>query len=331
MTTVFSGIQPTQAPQLGNYLGALRWWVDLQRGHDAFYCVVDLHALTVPRDRAELAPATLTTATLLLAAGLDPDTCTLFAQSHVPAHAQLAWLMECTAGTGEMQRMTQWKDKSAKGGTDAARVGLLTYPALMAADILLYQADLVPVGDDQRQHLELTRTLAERFNTRYGPVFTIPDAVIPPKGAGARVMDLQNPVAKMSKSAENHNGTLFLLDDPATITRKLRRAVTDTDGVVAYDPVAKPGVSNLLELLAVITGRAPGEVAGGYSTYARLKDDAAAAVVELVEPIQARFRDLAADPSQVAKVLAVGAERARATAAPTLAAAYEAIGLLAPG
>jgi tryptophanyl-tRNA synthetase len=333
VTTVFSGIQPTQAPQLGNYLGALRWWVDLQAGNDAFYCVVDLHALTVPRDRQELAPATITMATLLLAAGLDPENCTLFAQSHVPAHAQLTWLMESTASYGEMLRMTQWKDKSGKGGADAARVSLLTYPALMAADILLYQTDRVPVGDDQRQHLELTRNLAERFNTRYGQVFTIPDAVIPPRGAGARVMDLQYPTAKMSKSAENHNGTIFLLDDPATITRKIGRAVTDTDtgdDAVRYDPATKPGVSNLLELLAITTGRIPAEVAEGYSQYGPLKVDTAAAVVALVEPIQRRYHELAADPTHVAKILAIGAARAREVAAPTLSAAYEAIGLLPP-
>jgi tryptophanyl-tRNA synthetase len=330
VTTVLSGIQPTEAPQLGNYLGALRWWVDFQHDNDAFYCVVDLHALTVPREPGELAPATVTMATLLLAAGLDPESCTLFAQSHVPAHTQLTWLMESTASYGEMLRMTQWKDKSGKGGAEAARISLLTYPALMAADILLYQTDRVPVGDDQRQHLELTRNLAERFNTRYGQVFTIPDAVIPPKGAGARVMDLQNPTAKMSKSAENHNGTIFLLDDPATITRKIGRAVTDNDNTVQYDPVAKPGVSNLLELLAITTDRTPVEVAEGYSQYGPLKVDTAAAVIALIEPIQKRYRELAADPSYVTKVLAVGAARAREVAAPTLAAAYQAIGLLPP-
>jgi tryptophanyl-tRNA synthetase len=229
-----------------------------------------------------------------------------------------------------MLRMTQWKDKSGKGGAEAARISLLTYPALMAADILLYQTDRVPVGDDQRQHLELTRNLAERFNTRYGQVFTIPDAVIPPKGAGARVMDLQNPTAKMSKSAENHNGTIFLLDDPATITRKIGRAVTDTEGEVRYDPAAKPGVSNLLELLAITTDRTPVEVAEGYSQYGPLKADTAAAVIALIEPIQKRYHELAGDPSYVTKVLAMGAARAREVAAPTLAAAYQAIGLLPP-
>ncbi|MBO0693538.1 MAG: tryptophan--tRNA ligase [Acidimicrobiaceae bacterium] len=331
VTTVFSGIQPTQEPQLGNYLGALRWWVDLQDGNNAFYCVVDLHALTVPRDSGELGPATVTMATMLLALGLDPERCTLFAQSHVPAHTQLAWLLECTASYGEMLRMTQWKDKSAKGGADAARFGLLAYPALMAADILLYQADQVPVGDDQRQHLELTRNLAERFNARYGETFVVPDAVIPTRAAGARVMDLQEPTKKMSKSAENTMGTLFLLDDPATITRKIRRAVTDTEGSVHYDPDAKPGVSNLLDLLAIATDRSPAEVASGYSQYGPLKTDTADAVVEMLAPIQARFHELASDPGAVAKVLAAGAERAREVAAPTLTAACEAMGLVAPG
>lgn len=333
VTTVFSGIQPTQEPQLGNYLGALRWWVDLQHGNDAYYCVVDLHALTVPRDPAELREATVTMATVLLAAGLDPDSCTLFAQSQVPAHTQLAWLLECTASYGEMLRMTQWKDKSAKGGADAARFGLLAYPALMAADILLYRADQVPVGDDQRQHLELTRNLAERFNTRYGQTFVVPDAVIPTRAAGARVMDLQEPTRKMSKSAENAMGTLFLLDEPATITRKIRRAVTDTEtgeGSVRYDPEAKPGVSNLLDLLAIATDRSPLEVAEGYTQYGPLKADTAEAVVEMLAPIQARFHELASDPGAVAKLLAAGAERAREAAASTLAAAFEAMGLAAP-
>ncbi|MCL2394021.1 MAG: tryptophan--tRNA ligase, partial [Acidimicrobiaceae bacterium] len=333
MTTVLSGIQPTQEPQLGNYLGALRWWVDLQHGNDAYYFVVDLHALTVPRDPAELRSSTTTMATMLLALGLDPDTCTLFVQSHVPAHAQLAWLLECTASYGEMNRMTQWKDKSAKGGADASRFGLLAYPALQAADILLYRTDRVPVGEDQRQHLELARNLAERFNARYGETFVVPDAVIPPRSGGARIMDLQEPTKKMSKSAENTMGTLFLLDDPATITRKIRRAVTDTEtgpGSVRYDPERKPGVSNLLDLLAICTGKTPAEVASGYRQYGPLKADTADAVIELLAPIQARYHDLASDPGAVAKVLAAGAEHAREVAAPTLAAAYEAIGLMAP-
>jgi tryptophanyl-tRNA synthetase len=333
VTTVLSGIQPTGQPQLGNYLGALRWWVDFQHQADAYYCIVDLHALTVPRDPAEVGPATRTMAALLLAAGLDPDACTLFVQSHVPAHTQLSWLLECTASYGEVLRMTQWKDKSAKGGEDAARVGLLTYPVLMAADILAYQADRVPVGDDQRQHLELTRDLAERFNSRYGTVFTVPDAVIPAKGAGARVMDLQEPTRKMSKSSESEAGTLFLFDDPSVITRKIKRAVTDaddSDDAVRYDPVAKPGVSNLLELLATATGRTPVEVADDYRRYGPLKADTAEAVVALVTPIQDRYRELVADPAGVTAVLARGAQQAGKVAAATAAAAYDAVGLIPP-
>ncbi len=333
VTTVLSGIQPTGQPQLGNYLGALRWWVDFQHHADAYYCIVDLHALTVPRDPGELTTATRTMATLLLAAGLDPDVCTLFVQSHVAAHPRLTWLLECTASYGEVLRMTQWKDKSAKGGEDAARVGLLTYPVLMAADILLYQADRVPVGDDQRQHLELTRDLAERFNTRYGKVFTIPDPVIPARGAGARIMDLQEPTKKMSKSSESEAGTIFLFDDPATIIRKIRRAVTDaddSDDAVRYDPVAKPGVSNLLELLAVATDRTPSEVAEEYTRYGPLKNDAAEAVVSLVTPIQERYRDLAADPGAVTAILGAGAAKANKVADATLAAASDAIGLMPP-
>jgi tryptophanyl-tRNA synthetase len=334
VTRILSGIQPTGAPHLGNYLGAIRYWVEDQRAGETFYCVVDLHALTVPQDPAGLRQATLDFATSLLAAGLDPDACTLFVQSHVPAHAQLTWLLECTASMGELRRMTQFKDKAAKGGEESARVGLFTYPALMAADILLYQATHVPVGDDQRQHLELTRTLAERFNTRYGPVFTIPEPAIPPPGRGARIMDLQEPTTKMSKSSESAQGRIDLLDDPRTIERKIRRAVTDTDdgpGSVRYDREAKPGVSNLIELLAVSTGREPAAVAAGYGRYGDLKADTAAAVIELVRPIRQRYEELSDDPATVVKILQAGAERAAAVASVTLSRAMDAIGLLSSG
>jgi tryptophanyl-tRNA synthetase len=314
-------------------LGAVRWWVADQRQGDCFYCVVDLHALTVPGDPAELRAATTTMATLLLAAGLDPDGCTLFVQSHVAAHTQLTWLLECTASMGELRRMTQFKDKSAKDGEEAARVGLFTYPVLMAADILLYDTDRVPVGDDQRQHLELARNLAQRFNGRYGPTFTVPEAIIPPPGRGDRIMDLQNPAKKMSKTSESPQGVIGLFDDLKTIERKVKRAVTDTDDgpdAVRYDPVAKPGVSNLLEMLASIQGRRPEEVAGDYTRYGPLKADLAAAVISLVEPIQASYRTWSSDPGSVAKVLASGAERADEVARATLARAADAIGLLAP-
>ncbi len=333
MARVFSGIKPTGDPHLGNYLGAVQWWVEDQRQGDCFYCVVDLHALTEPGDPAELHEATLTMATLLLAAGLDPGACTLFVQSHVPAHSQLTWLLECTAGMGELRRMTQFKDKSARHGEESARVGLFTYPVLMAADILLYDADQVPVGDDQRQHLELTRDLAQRFNSRYGETFVIPEAVVPPPGRGARIMDLQDPTKKMSKSSESPQGTIGLFDDPATIERKIRRAVTDTDtgpDAVRYDPVAKPGVANLLEVLAAIQGRRPEEVADDYTQYGPLKADLAAAVVATVEPIRAAYRTWAEDPGAVAKVLREGALHAGEVARTTLRRASDAMGLVAP-
>jgi tryptophanyl-tRNA synthetase len=331
VTRIFSGIQPTGQPHIGNYLGAIRYWVEDQRTAESLYCVVDLHALTVPRDPAELRRSTLATATLLLAAGLDPDACTLFAQSQVPAHAQLTWLLECTASMGELRRMTQFKDKAAKGGEEDARVGLFAYPVLMAADILAYQATHVPVGDDQRQHLELTRDLAMRFNARYGTVFTVPEAAIPPAGRGARVMDLQQPTAKMSKSAESDAGVIKLFDDPKVIERKIKRAVTDADDgpdAVRYDRSAKPGVANLLELLAATTGEVPSEVATRYSRYGDLKADTAAAVIEMVRPIQQRYAELSSDPGTVLGVLERGADVALALAAPTLDAAMDAIGLL---
>jgi tryptophanyl-tRNA synthetase len=333
--TVFSGIQPTGAPHLGNYLGALRWWVDFQDQYDAFYCVVDLHALTIPGDPAELTQATVTMATLLLAAGLDPARCTLFAQSHVHQHAELAWLLECTASMGELSRMTQFKDKAAKGGVEAARVGLFAYPVLMAADILLYDAHLVPVGDDQRQHLELTRDLAQRWNTRYGETFIVPEAAIPPAGGGARIMDLQDPEHKMSKSSSSDSGLIYLFDDPKTIERKVKRAVTDLDApgpdAVRWDPHAKPGVSNLLELIASLTGRKADDVASGYDSYGKLKADAAQAVVATLEPLQKRYSDLARDPGTVQSILAEGARRASEVAARTIARARSSIGLLGDG
>lgn len=334
MTRILSGIQPTGAPHLGNYLGAIRYWVEDQHKGESFHCVVDLHALTVPGDPAELRRATTAMATLLLAAGLDPETCTLFVQSHVPAHSQLAWLLECTASMGELRRMTQFKDKAAKESEESARVGLFVYPVLMAADILLYQATHVTVGDDQRQHLELTRDLAQRFNARYGEVFTVPEAAIPPPGRGARIMDLQDPTRKMSKSADSDQGVVGLFDDPATIERRIKRAVTDAEtgpDAVRYDPATKPGVSSLLELLSAATGRDPAVVARDYQRYGDLKTDTAAAVIELLAPIQARYRELEADPGAVSGVLTAGAERAASVAAGTLSAAMDAVGLLPAG
>jgi tryptophanyl-tRNA synthetase len=329
MDRVLSGIAPSGNFTLGNYLGALRHWVSFQDGYDAFYCVVDLHALTSEIDPADLRANTLDAALNLLSVGLDPERCTLFIQSQVPEHTRLTWLLECTATMGELRRMTQFKDKGK--GQEAVRVGLFTYPVLMAADILLYDADRVPVGDDQRQHLELTRDLAQRFNTRYGDTFVVPEAQIPPPGRGARIMNLQEPDRKMSKTAGSPQGVIGLMEDLRDIERKVKRAVTDADDgpdAVRYDPVAKPGVSNLLELLATIEGATPAELASRYDRYGPLKADLAAAVVAVIEPIQSRYRELATDPGHVQSVLAAGAKRASAVAATTLKRAYDAIGLL---
>ncbi len=325
-TRVFSGIKPTGNVHLGNVLGALLPWVDDQHRADSIYCVVDLHALTVPQDPAELRETSLRLAQILLAVGLDPEVCTLFMQSHVHQHAELAWIMECTASYGELSRMTQFKDKSSKAGFVSG--GLFTYPALMAADILLYDTDLVPVGDDQRQHVELARDVAERFNSRYGATFTIPKATYP--AAGARVMDLQDPTSKMSKSEDGSPGTILLLDEPKAIEKKLKRAVTDTESEVRFDVAAKPGVSNLLSILGAATGRTPEEAAAGYTQYGPLKADTAAAVIEVLSPIQARYAELEADPGETQRLLAVGAAKASELAAATLTRARTNLGLLAP-
>ncbi len=327
MTRVFSGIKPTGDVHLGNVLGALVQWVDDQHRADSVYCVVDLHALTVPQDPAEVRNTTLRLAQVLLAVGLDPEVCTLFVQSHVHHHAELAWLMECTAAYGELSRMTQFKDRSTRSGSNVSG-GLFTYPALMAADILLYDTDQVPVGDDQRQHVELTRDLAERFNNRYGHTFVVPEATFPT--AGARVMDLQDPTAKMSKSDDRAPGTILLLDDPAVIEKKIKRAVTDTETEVRYDVAAKPGVSNLLSILGAATGCTPEEAAKGYEQYGPLKADTAAAVIERLSPIQARYATLAADPAETQRLLARGAAKATERAAVTLTRAQANIGLLPP-
>lgn len=328
MTRVFSGIQPTGNVHLGNLLGALTRWAGDQHRTESIHCVVDLHALTMPQDPAEVRDASMRLAQLLLAVGLDPEVCTLFVQSHVHQHAELAWLMECTAAYGELGRMTQFKDKSARSGGGFVSGALFTYPALMAADILLYDTDQVPVGDDQRQHVELTRDLAERFNGRYGPTFTIPEATFP--AAGARVMDLQDPTSKMSKS-DAGAGTILVLDDPKVIEKKIKRSVTDTDSEVRYDMATKPGVSNLLSILGATTDRSPVDAATGYTQYGPLKTDTAAAVIERLAPIQARYAELAADPGETRRLLAVGAAKATEIASATLARAKTNIGLLPPG
>ncbi|MDA8297116.1 MAG: tryptophan--tRNA ligase [Actinomycetota bacterium] len=324
MARVFSGIQPSGTLHLGNYLGALQRFVQRQEVDDAYYCIVDLHALTLEISPDVLRQATLDTAALFLAAGIDPDRCVLFVQSHVAEHAQLAWLLECTASYGELLRMTQFKDKGQ--GREQVRSSLLTYPVLMAADVLLYDTDMVPVGDDQRQHLELARNLAERFNHRYGETFVVPEADIPE--IGARIMDLQLPTKKMSKSTSSPQGLIALSDPPADIERKFRRAVTDSETEVRYDLEHKPGVSNLLEILAAATGGDPAALAPGFSSYGQLKQAAADAVIELFAPVRARYAELVADPGVVADALRKGAEKAEATAAPTLARAQRAMGLL---
>ena len=326
MTRVLSGIQPSGDLHLGNYLGAIRNWARIQHTADAFYPVVDLHAVTVPQAPGELSRATLRMSQMLMAAGLDPEVCTIFVQSHVREHTECAWLLECTVSFGELSRMTQFKDKS--GQQEFISAGLFTYPALQAADILLYDADEVPVGADQRQHIELTRDIAERFNSRYGETFKLPAAVVP--AAGARVMDLQSPTNKMSKSLDSPRGTVDLLDDPADVVRKIKSAVTDSDAEVRYDAAAKPGVSNLLSILGAATGRTPEEAAEGYSMYGPLKADTAEAVVELLRPIQTRFAELEADPAETARLLKIGADKAQAIAAVTLERARTNIGLLAP-
>ena len=324
MARVFSGIQPSGDLHLGNYLGALRRFVDDQHTNDSVFCIVDLHALTVPQDPQDLRAKTADLAATYLAVGLDPDVCTIFVQSHVHEHAELAWLIQCTVSVGELRRMTQFKEKSATA--EFVSAGLFTYPALMAADILLYDTDRVPVGDDQRQHLEITRDAAIRFNGRYGPTFVVPEADIPK--VAARIMDLQNPTNKMSKSADSPMGSVGILDDPAAIERKFKRAVTDTEPDVVYDPAARPGVANLLGILAAATGDDPVALAGRYHQYGPLKADVAAAVIELLGPVQARYRELTGDPAELARTLEKGAARAQQTAAATLDRARNAVGLL---
>ena len=327
---VLSGIQPTsESFHLGNYLGAIKQWVALQDTHDAYYCVVDLHAITLnPPTPDELRERSRVSAAQLLAAGLDPSRCVLFVQSHVPEHAQLSWVLECLTGYGEATRMTQFKDKFARTGGEHVSVGLLTYPVLMAADVLLYQADAVPVGEDQRQHLELTRNLAQRFNSRYGDTFTIPAPYIPKQSA--KILDLQDPTAKMSKSLGD-SGTINLLDDASAIAKKFRRAVTDTGSEVRFDPQTQPGVSNLLSILGAVTDRDPADAAQDFAGqgYGALKTAVADAVIAFAEPFAKRTNELLGDPAELDRILAAGAARAREVAGVTLATAYDRVGFLA--
>jgi tryptophanyl-tRNA synthetase len=327
---VLSGIQPTaDSFHLGNYLGALRQWVALQDGHEAFYCVVDLHAITVPQDPAVLRRRTLVSAAQLLALGVDPGRSTLFVQSHVPEHVQLSWVLECLTGFGEASRMTQFKDKSQREGTTGSSVGLFTYPVLQAADILVYQADQVPVGEDQRQHLELTRDLAVRFNGRFGTTFTVPAAHIP-EGA-AKILDLQSPDKKMSKSLPPA-GCVDLLDDPAVTAKKIRSAVTDTGREVVFDPDTKPGVSNLLTIHSALSGNTITQLEDQFAGrgYGDLKKELAEVVTDFVTPMRARTQELLDDPAELERVLAAGAVRAREVAGATVAQVYDRVGFLSP-
>jgi tryptophanyl-tRNA synthetase len=328
---VLSGIQPTaESFHLGNYLGAVRQWVALQDDHDAFYFIPDLHAITVEHDPKTLAGRTRNAVAQLMALGLDPERCTIFVQSHVPEHPQLSWVLECLTGFGEASRMTQFKDKSSKQGTDRATVGLFTYPILQAADILLYQADRVPVGEDQRQHVELTRDLAQRFNSRFGKALTVPEPFIPP--GIAKIQDLQDPSAKMSKSASSPSGIVDLLDDPKVSAKKIRSAVTDAEREIRFDPEAKPGISNLLTIYSALTDRKVSELEAEYAGrgYGDLKKDLAEVVAVFVTPLRERVRTYLDDPAELDAVLARGAARAREVAGATLADVHTKVGFLPP-
>ena len=326
---LFSGMQPSAASlHLGNYAGALLQWREMQSTHDAIFCVVDLHAITVPQEPAELRERTRRTAAQYIAAGIDPEHSTLFVQSHVRAHPELAWVLNTITGFGEASRMTQFKDKAARGGLDSASVGLFTYPILQAADVLLYDAAVVPVGEDQRQHVELMRDLAGRFNSRFGKTLVAPEVRILKETA--KIYDLQNPGAKMSKSGESPAGILWLLDDDKTLTKKIKSAVTDSEGVVRFDPAEKPGVSNLLSILAIVTERTVADVEADFDglQYGALKGAVAEAVVEAFRPIRERTLELLDDPAELDRLLAVNASRAESIADATLARVYDAVGFL---
>jgi tryptophanyl-tRNA synthetase len=326
---IFSGVQPTSdSLHLGNALGAVAQWVGLQDDHDAFFCVVDLHAITIPQDPAALRRRTLVTAAQYLALGIDPNRATIFVQSHVPAHTQLAWVLGCFTGFGQASRMTQFKDKSSRQGSDSATVGLFTYPVLQAADVLAYDAELVPVGEDQRQHLELARDIAQRFNSRFPDTFVVPDVLIPK--VTAKIYDLADPTSKMSKSASTDAGLINLLDDPALSAKKIRSAVTDSEREIRYDPDAKPGVSNLLSIQSAVTGVGIDKLVEGYAGrgYGDLKKETAEAVVEFVAPIKARVDELTADVTELEAILTAGAQRADGVAGRTVARVYDRLGFL---
>jgi tryptophanyl-tRNA synthetase len=329
MKRVLSGIQPTSDSfHLGNYLGAVKQWVELQDGHDAFYCIVDLHALTVETEPALLRKRTLTAAAQLLALGISPDKATLFVQSQVHQHNQLGWIMECITGFGEASRMTQFKDKSSKTGTDSTRVGLFTYPMLMAADILLYQADLVPVGEDQRQHIELTRDIAERFNSRYGQNFTIPNGFILKQGA--KIYDLHEPTAKMSKSADSVSGLIEIMDAPEVNAKKIKSATTDAGREVNFDQESKPGISNLLTIHSALSGKSIAQLESDFAGkgYGDFKSEVAEVVVEYLRPIRAQALELLEDEAHLINILHQGSDKATVLAAATMTATYEKLGVV---
>lgn len=326
VSRVLSCIQPTGSVHLGNYLGALVNWVSGQHQADVFHGIVDLHALTVTDEPGVIGNQTLDLAAMLFAVGLDPDVATVFVQSHIHEHSELAWIMECTVSFGELSRMTQFKDKSAKREANFVSAGLFTYPALQAADILLYGANEVPVGQDQRQHIEITRDIAVRFNHRFGETFVLPKAVHPK--TGARVMDLQDPTSKMSKSATADNGIIYLLDSNTTIEKKFKRAVTDSDGVVEFDRETKPGIANLLEILSACTNTPIKNLVDQYNQYGPLKKDTGEAVIALLEPIRDRYANLLGDKTELLRLLSIGNDRARQVASVTLAKAHLAIGML---
>ena len=326
---ILSGIQPTSGSfHLGNYLGAVKQWVDLQASHDAFYCVVDLHAITVQVEPKVLHERSLSSTAQLLALGLDPEKCALFLQSHVPAHNQLAWILECQTGFGEASRMTQFKDKSQKTGADRTVVGLFTYPILMAADILLYQANQIPVGEDQRQHIELTRDLGQRFNSSFKEIFTIPEPYI--MKAAAKINDLQDPTSKMSKTNSSPAGVIDILDEPTVNAKKIKSAVTDTGREIKFDPAEKPGVSNLLTIHSALSGKAISELENEFDGkgYGDLKGAVAEVVVEYFRPVRERTLELLKEPTELQKILRVGADKANAVAEETLKRSYEAMGFI---
>jgi tryptophanyl-tRNA synthetase len=325
---IFSGIQPSGDAHIGNYSGGFRQYAQTQEQGDAVFCIVDLHAITLQHDPEALREGTLDIAAWLFATGIDPNRSVVFAQSHVTAHAEAAWLLSSVASYGQLGRMTQFKEKSAEESFVSA--ALFTYPVLMAGDILLYQTDVVPIGDDQRQHLELSRDIAQRFNSRYGETFVVPEGVYPE--TGGRVMNLQEPNVKMSKSRGAESGTVLLLDPPDTVRKKVKSAVTDSGSDVRYDPEGKPGISNLIELMTVVTGDSIKEVESRYdgSGYGQFKGDVAEAIVTLLEPIQARYREVRGDTAELQRLMKMGAEKARALSAPTLSLMYERLGFVLP-